>query len=220
MSGCACWFTAWLLAQANAAEAEPALPAPTEVLAELNRLRQDPRGFAPGLEEWLSWFDGSLLRRPGEMTLRTREGKTAVEEALAFLAEAKAAPSLHLSPGMSRAALEHATDLGTSGETGHTGSDGSNPSQRLRRYGTWRGKVGENLAFGESAARRVIQLLLVDDGVPDRSHRQSLLERRFGFVGIACAPHPVYRVVCVIDLATTYEEKEPSLGSPSEERKP
>ncbi len=218
MSGCACRFAAWLLMQANAAQAEPALPEPAAVLAELNRLRQDPRSFAPGLEEWLSWFDGPLLRRPGEIALRTREGKVAVEEALAFLEEVKAAPPLRLSPGMSRAALEHATDLGKSGETGHTGSDGSNPSQRLRRHGTWRGKVGENLAFGESSALRVIQLLLVDDGVPDRAHRKSLLDGRFRWAGIACAPHPVYRVVCVIDLAAKYEEKKQPAGEMTGEK--
>lgn len=207
------WIAGWLLVTAADIQAPPVeklqLPAPEDVLAELNRLRADPSSFVPDLEDWLERFDGELLRRPGEVTLRTREGKAAVEEAIAFLKSARPAPALRLVEGMSRAARDHALDLGQSGATGHTGSDGSNPSQRLRRYGRWKIRAGENLAFGEEQARRVILLLLVDDGVPERSHRKSLLEPRFRAAGIACAPHPVFRAVCVIDLAGEFKEKKP-----------
>jgi uncharacterized protein YkwD len=177
------------------------------MLAELNRLRERPADFAILLEEWLPLFDGEILRLPGEVALRTREGKAPVEEAIEFLKKAPPAPCLRLSLGMSRAAAEHAADLGRTGSTDHQGSDGSNPSQRVRRHGKWKGKLGENLGFGEASARRMVLMLLVDDGVPSRHHRTNLLELRFRVAGIACGPHPTYRSLCVIDLASEFEER-------------
>lgn len=182
-------------------------PEAEDMLSELNRLRKRPADFAILLEEWLPLFDGEVLRLPGEVALRTREGKAPVEEAIDFLKKAAPAPSLSLSSGMSRAAAEHAADLGRTGSTDHLGSDGSTPSQRVRRHGKWKGKLGENLGFGEASARRMVLLLLVDDGVPSRNHRKSLLDGSFRVAGIACGPHPVYRSLCVIDLASKFVEK-------------
>lgn len=37
------------------------------------------------LEEMLDQFDGMLLKREGKVTLRTKEGREAVDEAIKFL---------------------------------------------------------------------------------------------------------------------------------------
>jgi len=37
------------------------------------------------LKEMLGQFDGMLLKRPGKVTLRTKEGADAVKEAIEFL---------------------------------------------------------------------------------------------------------------------------------------
>jgi len=39
----------------------------------------------PDLEELKSKFDGMLLKRPGKVTLRTKEGVEAVDDAIKFL---------------------------------------------------------------------------------------------------------------------------------------
>ena len=52
----------------------------------------------------------------------------------------------------------------------------------------------------------VMSQLLVDDGVADRGHRQSLLNPAWRFVGIACGGHSVYGGMCVLDFAVGFEE--------------
>jgi len=43
----------------------------------------------PDLEEMIKQFDGQLLKRPGKVTLRTKEGVSAVNEAIEFLRKAE-----------------------------------------------------------------------------------------------------------------------------------
>lgn len=53
-----------------------------------NNLRKNPQLLVEDLEAMLEQFDGMLLKRPGKVTLRTKEGKDAVNEAIKFLKEA------------------------------------------------------------------------------------------------------------------------------------
>ena len=48
--------------------------------------------------------------------------------------------------------------------------------------------------------------LLVDDDVRDRGHREAMLRPNYQLTGSACAPHAVFRIVCVITYASEYEE--------------
>jgi len=70
----------------------------------------------------------------------------------------------------------------------------------MRRYGRW-SATGEAIAYGPDRAEDVILQLIVDDGVPDRGHRRILFNPAYALVGAACAPHPVWRTVCVLDFA-------------------
>jgi uncharacterized protein YkwD len=150
---------------------------------------------------------GRDLRLPGEITLVTNEGAAAVDEAIAFLKTCPGATLLSRSAGMSKAAAEHAGDLGKHDSTGHVGLDGSTPTVRLKRYGSPKLRVAENIAFGEKSGRRVVLQLVVDDGVPERGHRINFFRPDFKRVGIGCGPHPTYGAVCVIDFAGDYAEK-------------
>jgi uncharacterized protein YkwD len=67
--------------------------------------------------------------------------------------------------------------------------------------------VAENMAFGENPARQVVIQLLVDDGVPDRGHRATILDPSYRVAGAACGPHARYRQMCVIDFAVEYAER-------------
>ncbi len=180
----------------------------SQLLAEMNRLRKDPAAFVAVLEEYKSHFKGNRLEMPGEIALMTNEGAAAVEEAIDFVRSAEPLPEFVLSKGMSRAAADHVRDLTASGNVGHYGSDGSDPSTRARRYGAWKKTIGENIAMGSKTGRRMLFQLLIDDGVPGRGHRKNLFRPVFRVVGIACGKHPVYRTVCVIDLAGGFAEAE------------
>lgn len=75
------------------------------------------------------------------------------------------------------------------GLSDHTGSDGSSMSMRLTKHGEWGGKIGENIDFGCKKGRDVVLSLIIDDGVPNRGHRNNLFSPDFLKTGIACAKH-------------------------------
>jgi uncharacterized protein YkwD len=178
-----------------------------EVAEETNRLRSDPASYASYLEAMLSRFDGSVLERPGRPFLRTEEGAPAVQEAIAALRAARPVQPLHWSSGLARAAADHVRDQGPVGGTEHSGTDGSDPARRMERYGQWRGAVAENIAYGENPARDVVLQLVVDDGVPNRGHRDALLEASWGISGVGRGRHRDYGQICVMDYAMGYEER-------------
>ena len=45
-------------------------------------MRRDPKILIPELEDLLDKFDGTLLKRPGMVTLRTKDGPEAVTNAI------------------------------------------------------------------------------------------------------------------------------------------
>ena len=202
--------------------AEPA-PAPfhsrleSEVLAEINRARTDPRGYAGGLRRLRDSFRDRFSYVDDGVNYLTREGIDAVDEAIAFLQQARAVPALAGSRGMALAARDLVLDQALRGGTGHVASDGSDPLRRLERYIvlipshflTQAGRVaaGEVIAYGRDQARAIVALLIVDDGVPDRGHRRAIFDPRFTHAGAAFGPHPLYGWACVVDLAGSFREK-------------
>ncbi len=192
-----------------------------EVLAEMNLLRKDPRAYADKLVALRRFYRGKrIIRSEDQPAILTIEGVAALDEAIAALRRAPPRlPRLAHSGGLAAAAREHAEDLGRSGALAHDGSDGSSPAQRVSRFGTWDGLVAENIAFGPSDAEEIVIGLLVDDGVPDRGHRDVLLTRELFFAGVACGPHPTYHITCVIDYATAFKPKRRTVR-PMPERRP
>ena len=178
-----------------------------EIARELNELRRDPAVYANRLEQRREFYDGNLLRLPGQVPVRTEEGVSAVNEAIDVLRSEKPLPSLATSKPLSLAAGDHVADLGPKGLVSHKGSDNSSPSDRVLRYAAGTGTVGEVISFGPDQPASVVFDLLVDDGVPDRGHRVLLLDVRFQRVGIACGGHRNYRTMCVIMLSDGLQER-------------
>ena len=173
------------------------------IIAELNAARTDPGGYAAKLEARRRFYADQVLRLPGQPPIMTREGITALDEAIAALRSTEPMPPVDLADPLVRAARDHVRDLGPKGAIAHEGTDGSSPSIRVRRYASSVRTVGEVISFGPDNASSVIAELLVDDGVANRGHRKILLDPRFRTAGAACGPHAEYRVMCVIDLADT-----------------
>lgn len=171
-----------------------------DIVAELNAARTDPAAYAGKARALRALFRGDRIERPGEIAVLTREGPAAVDEAIVFLERQTPLPPLRGHPGLDRAAGDHARDQGRSGAVAHIGGDGSSPSDRMRRYGRWTA-TGEAIAYGPDRAEEVVLQLIVDDGVADRGHRRILFNPAYELIGVACAPHPVWRRVCVLDVA-------------------
>ncbi|HOW45336.1 MAG TPA: CAP domain-containing protein [Candidatus Aminicenantes bacterium] len=188
-----------------------------EVLAAINRARTDPLAYAGDLRRLRESFRDRFSYVDDGVNYLTQEGVDAVDEAIAFLQRVRAVPALAASHGLALAARDLVLDQALRGGTGHAASDGSDPLRRLERYirltpahfltQAGRVAVGEVIAYGRDRARAIVAILIVDDGVPGRGHRQALFDPRFTHAGVAYGPHPLYGWACVVDLAGAFQEK-------------
>ncbi len=169
------------------------------VVGEVNAARTDPQAYAERLRRYRSHFDGRRVVRPGRQTVLTREGRSAVDEAIRHLERQRPVPALEPERRLDRAARDHVADQGPRGAMGHVGSDGSSVGERLGRYGG-RPYGGENIQYGGDTPEDMVVNLIVDDGVPDRGHRTNIFREGYRTVGAACGDHAIYGYMCVIDF--------------------
>jgi uncharacterized protein YkwD len=182
-------------------------PLEKAVVNEINLARTSPKEYLSLLEQFRKYYDGKLLKLPGEMPIKTKEGWKAVTEAIRFLHSQKPLSPLSPSKGMSLAAKDHVKDQGSSGSAQHKGNDGSQPWDRANRYGTWQKTIGENICYGSDKARNIVFTLMIDDGIPGRGHRKNIFNPDFHVIGVAFGHHATYRTICVITFAGGYIEK-------------
>lgn len=196
------WMAFAMLALAPAdIDIDPRLEA--DVLAELNRVRADPQGYADDLREYRNGFDGLVAySRETPDGIMTKEGAAAVEEAIAFLDRQSPLPPLSETGLLSKGAGDLVADQGDSGRVGHISSGGLNPSARMVRHGGG-AYVAEVITYGPPDPRSVVRQLIVDDGVARRGHRLLVFSGQYRFAGVACGPHATYGAMCVVDLSAT-----------------
>jgi uncharacterized protein YkwD len=177
-----------------------------EVIDELNEARTDPETYAQKIESFKRFYAGHYIYIAGQTQIKTREGVQAVNEAIEFLRSVEPVPPLKISRGLSLAAQDHMKDQGNTGLTGHRGSDNSTPGQRINRFGKWIGSFGENIEYGNFTASEIVMQLIIDDGVPDRSHRLNIFNENYTLVGVSCGPHHSFGSICVMNFAESYKE--------------
>eukprot|EP00741_Cyanophora_paradoxa_P003592 tig00000093_g3489.t1 len=189
---------------------------------ELNEAREHPSRMRRALQELLPKFSGKLFKWSDGSYARTHEGKAAVEDAIEFLKSQPAVPPIEvLSPGLDAAAADHVKDLGPKGLKGHDGSDNSDPFDRMERHGDVLQRAyltpfprpraqGENIFFGDESVtpKEIVQLLIIDDGIPDRGHRLNVFEMDYNAIGIECGPHKEMGVMCVFEYAQNFLEED------------
>jgi uncharacterized protein YkwD len=174
----------------------------SRVLAEVNLARTAPRSYADLLREFRGRFRGKYYVLPGSDTrVQTKEGVTAVDEAIRFLSRQRPLPPLTWSDGLAAAAAELAKEQGESGAIGH-----GSMRERIDRHGKWNRQIGENIGYGPTEARNMVMQLIIDDGVPDRGHRKNTFNTVFRTAGVACGPHPGFGSMCVMDFAYRFRK--------------
>jgi hypothetical protein len=179
------------------------------VFTELNRFRSDPAAYAEYLRDYRPRFEGKLLVSDddSEIDIMTREGVAAVDEAIRDLRREKPLPELEWSDALARAAADHVAIQSRSGAVGHY-TKGSGPGERMKARGGGP-YVNEVITYGHHTPEGVVDQLLIDDGVPDRGHRFSLLRSTHRFAGVACGRHPVHRTMCVTLMSQTRDGSPP-----------
>jgi hypothetical protein len=166
-----------------------------QVLAEINRIRANPRALA------------AELRRAGLVQARYGYGEgplgfedpDAVEDAIGFLMRQPPLPPLARDGRLADAARVHVQRQGPSGQVGH-GAAGA-LGRRLQAEGLWAGLSAENISYGQNGPREVVRQLVVDSGVPGRGHRKNLFSGAYQAAGVACGGHAQWGSMCVIDFA-------------------
>lgn len=187
---------------ATPADASPALE--RDIVAEINRARGDPLGYAAGLVGYRGYFSGKIVRYPGGLPhgLRTAEGVAAVDEAITVLRRQRALAPVAPASLLARAARDHVEEQGPRGVTGHASANGDRVRQRLVKRGGG-DYVAEVITYGPPSAVEVVRQLIVDDAVPARGHRRTLYDPQWTHAGAACGPHKRYSVMCVVTFART-----------------
>jgi hypothetical protein len=185
-----------------------------DVILETNKARTDPKKYAElYIQPDLQYFKGKKLAKPGQAFVMTQEGPDVMEECIAEMTKMEPVGVLTPEKGLSLSAKDHAIDQGKTGETGHTGSDESDPFDRIERYADSLSTAGENIAYGPTTGRDIVLQLLIDDGVPDRSHRINIMKSDFTQAGIAFGTHPKFRAMCAISYARDYKGKAEAIAS-------
>jgi uncharacterized protein YkwD len=178
-----------------------------QVLVEINLVRTEPLTFVRFLRDWRSRFQGKSYQVPGTANLiQTSEGGGAVDEAIRFLSHQKPLLPLTWSAGLAAAAAELIAGQGRSGATGHGSLQRSGMQGRIEHHGTWKGQIGENIAYGLDDPRSMVIQMIIDDGVPGRGHRKNLFNPVFINAGVSCGPHPRFGRMCAIDFSGRFHE--------------
>jgi uncharacterized protein YkwD len=167
------------------------------MLDELNHARTQPARYAALVEaNYVGLGEDRIYLRDG-VRIRMTEGLSAVREAVAYLKQARPVPALRAHGCLGTAALAHVKDQGPRGSVGHNGSDGSDPPRRAAKALGRKAACGENISYGPETPREHVIGLLVDDGVPDRGHRENIFLAEYRSFGAAVGPHKVYRQMAV-----------------------
>jgi LysM repeat protein len=143
-----------------------------EMVQEINLMRQNPAGYSQYIKEYIV-----NLQKNGDMG--------AIQSANELIGELEKTPKLSTLQPLQCiyiAARKHGEDQKRRGDTDHTGSDGSMPWDRVLRECPDLKDGNENLVGGPSDIRRAVILLLVDDGIPTRGHRRTLLNPEWQYV--------------------------------------
>lgn len=179
------------------------------------------------LSSRLTNFRGKNYHSPGSQVIMvTKEGKTAVKDAVNFLSQTSAVDfnqydfSLSSCIPLRLSSEDHAFDVGSLGATSHTGSDGSSTRERIERYALWQVKCSEVIWYGRiddrnsaaQIAEEIIDDLIVDDGVPDRGHRQAIFDPVLKIAGVGLFTHSVFGHVCVVNMAAAVLEEGKAIG--------
>lgn len=151
------------------------------MIDEINLLRSNPRGYVTYVRDYAA---------------RSKSGQTwpvnqaTVDELIGELDQLGPLSTLTPMQCVYEAARKHGEDIRQRGRSGHVGSDGSYPWDRVLRECPSLADGNENLVAGPDNVRDAVIMLLIDDGIPNRGHRRTLLNPEWKY----SAPYKIGKV--------------------------
>lgn len=156
-----------------------------EIIAEVNRARENPAEYIGYLEEIKKNIQGKIRSIPPDVRLLTLEGIESVNEAIADLKKVSPVAPYKTSELISKAARKHLADLAENPKLGHFGKDNSDPLYRINDVNVFPKQANENILHNADSAREIVLLMIIDDGFKTRSHRKNIFSEKFNMIGIA-----------------------------------
>ena len=186
-----------------------------ELQIEINKMRGNPRDYALDvITPRLAYYQGFLYTDFEGNSIRTDEGRRAMERCIDYLKNLPPKKKLHMEKGLCKAAQDFTDDHAMYGTTGDTTVNGKNYEDLMDMYG--RAEAGVKIAslvrYGRRNAKDIVISILVSDGDYDRKGRKILLgnvsgrDDVFGKVGIGITrgQNAVKGAVLAIYLAESY----------------
>lgn len=145
-----------------------------QMLEEINLIRSNPKGYIPYIQEYIKDVKSGKSFGFGDPVAVSYELIEQLEntQPLSILEPAEC---------VYRAAKVHGEDRKNAGSNDHVGTDGSWPWDRILKECDYLKDGNENLVGGPSSIRKAVILLLVDDGIPNRGHRSTLLNPKWKY---------------------------------------
>ena len=144
-----------------------------QMVNEINLVRSNPAGYVTYVEQYI---------RDIKSGKAFGSSATAAYELIDELK--KTAPLSVLQPTecLYQTAKKHGEEAIRKGSSDHQGIDGSWPWDRVKRGCAQMQDGNENLVGGPESVREAVMLLLVDDGISNRGHRRTLLNKDWRYV--------------------------------------
>ncbi len=166
-----------------------------EILQEINRARTNPQEYGAWLESLKQYYDGIMLKLPGERAIRTNRGLIVLEEAISFVkAQSPLAP------------LTSVEDLQASAKDKVTQFLNNRRNTNL-----------DNISYGKATPKAIVMHLIVDENFRDRRHRFAIFNPNYQLTGVACQDDSRYTQVCAIAYEVSSHNLAMENGSESPE---
>ena len=160
------------------------------MLKYINLARQFPAYYISLIDKQLATFiNDKEMPICEDVIYETNEGKSVWKEARKYLENQTTLPPFEMHDGLNQSSKDHAADLARHGIFGHTGSDKSTFSERILRYckkgqGGMAEIIGADFLIKDrNNAEMTILGLIIDDGVADRVHRNTIFNPDYRYIG-------------------------------------
>lgn len=154
-----------------------------EMIAEINFLRSDPKGYIKVIDAYIDFMDNEISKDETAKFFYNKELKSA-EELIELLERIQPLNILKPNSKMYTAAYEHGEYGKATGNLEKEGSDGSMPHNRMMKYAENVMDGDENLPRGSTNVRYSIIKLLIDKDDYKRMQRKVLLNPNWDFVAV------------------------------------
>jgi len=175
-----------------------------QLVNEINAARNQPNFYITILEQRKSYYKGKELTLPSsDIVLETNEGVAPVHEAITYLKSHSPSEPLYPVQGLSVAADESLHHFGAQGKEEGDSLD------RIKKFGLIQGGASsELLHLGDVSPREIVTRMLIDDGLPDRSQRNTLLDPKWKYIGLSIGNHNSdHKRMAVIVVSERYVDK-------------